>query len=96
MEAMQLALCAQAAARHAAAGSPILLNVAPPLWLFPLLLVSGAVLELLFLCLHCRLFLVLGTVLVLGAAAVDRDLTLAVGQLFVAAGLFCLFDPKQA
>lgn len=53
-------------------------------------------LQLAFLRLRRRLFLLSGALLVLGAAAVDRDLTLAVGQILVAAGLFCLFAPKQA
>lgn len=95
MEATQLARSMETVAQRTAAGSPILLNDALPLWLFPLLLVGGAVLQLAYLRLRRRLFLLLGAVLVLGAAAVDRDLTLAVGQMFVAAGLFCLFAPKQ-
>lgn len=95
MEVVQLGLSTGAAAQQAAAGAPLLLDLALPLWLFPLLLVSGIALELLFLCLHHRLLLGLGAVLVLGAAALDRDLTLAVGQIFVVVGLFSLFDPKQ-
>lgn len=96
MEAIRLARFAEAAAAQTAACQPILLNDALPLWLFPLLLVSGALLQLAFLRLRRRLLLLLGAVLVLGAAAVDRDLTLAVGQIFVAAGLFRLFNANQA
>ncbi|WP_165174680.1 hypothetical protein [Desulfovibrio sp. ZJ369] len=96
MEAIQLARFAETAAEQTAACRHILLNDALPLWLFPLLLLSGALLQLAFLRLRRRRLLLLGALLVLGAAAVDRDLTLAVGQIFVAAGLLRLFDANGA
>lgn len=96
METIELARSVEAVAQQTAACQRILLDDALPLWLFPLLFVSGAVLQLVFLRLHRRLFLMLGAVLVLGAAALDRDLTLAVGQILVVVGLFCLFDHKKS
>lgn len=58
-----------------------------PLWLFSALFLAGTLLQAAGLLLHRRLVLISGAALVLAAAALDRDLTLAVGQILAAAGL---------
>ena len=51
-----------------------------PLWLFPALFLAGTLLQAAGLLLNRRLVLISGAALVLAAAALDRDLTLAVGR----------------
>ena len=63
------------AGEEASRAATILLTDPLPLWLFPALF------------LHRRLWLAAGAGLVLAAAAVDRDLTLAVGQTLAFIGL---------
>lgn len=58
-----------------------------PLWLFPALFLAGMLSQTAGLFLHRRSALISGAVLVLTAAALDRDLTLAVGQILATAGL---------
>lgn len=72
---------------EAGRAATILLTDSLPLWLFPTLFLGGALLQGAALLLHRRLWLAAGAALVLSAAAVDRDLTLAVGQLLAFLGL---------
>ena len=67
----------------------IILVDSMPLWLFPALFLAGTLLQAAGLLLNRRLVLISGAALVLAAAALDRDLTLAVGQILAAAGLSC-------
>ncbi|WP_297828487.1 hypothetical protein [uncultured Desulfovibrio sp.] len=65
----------------------ILLTDPLPLWLFPTLFLGGLLLQAAALFLHRRLWLTAGVGLVLAAAAVDSDLTLATGQALAFIGL---------
>lgn len=66
-----------------------------PLWLFPALFLAGMLSQTAGLFLHRRSALISGAVLVLTAAALDRDLTLAVGQILATAGLlYCGWRPS--
>lgn len=60
------------------------------LWLFPALFLGGVVLQLVYLRLRRPWLLLAGAALTLGAAALDRDLSLAVGQVMAAAGFALL------
>lgn len=60
------------------------------LWLFPSLFLCGVALQLLYLRLRQPLLLLAGAALILGAAALDSDLSLAVGQILAAAGFALL------
>lgn len=65
------------------------------LWLFPALFLGGVVLQLLYLRLRRPWLLPAGAALTLGAAALDGDFSLAVGQILAAAG-FALLGRKSA
>lgn len=58
------------------------------LWFFPALFVTGALLQVAAIRKKKRAALIAGAALVFGAAVVDRDPVLAVGQIFVAALFF--------
>ena len=75
------------AGEEASRAATILLTDPLPLWLFPALFLGGLLLQAVALFLHRRLWLAAGAGLVLAAAAVDRDLTLAVGQTLAFIGL---------
>ncbi|WP_022656741.1 hypothetical protein [uncultured Desulfovibrio sp.] len=66
-----------------------------PLWLFPAFFLGGLLLQAAALFLHRRLWLAAGTGFVLAAAAMDRDITLAVGQTLAFIGLL-LCDRRKS
>ncbi|MGE9986038.1 hypothetical protein [Desulfovibrio sp. SGI.169] len=75
------------AREEASRAAMILLTEALPLWLFPTLFLGGLLLQTAALFLHRRLWLAAGVALVLSAAIVDRDITLAAGQAVAFIGL---------
>jgi hypothetical protein len=58
-----------------------------PLWLSPSLFFCGVAMQLVFCRFRWKAFLYAGACLVLASAALDYDLTLAVGQALAVAGL---------
>lgn len=58
------------------------------LWFFPVLFVTGALLQVAAIRQKKKAALIAGAALVLGAALVDRDPVLGIGQIFVAALFF--------
>lgn len=86
---IQDAVCSPAAVDNQAGRAATIILADPmPLWLFPAFFLAGMLLQAAGLLLHRRLALISGAVLVLAAAALDRDLTLAVGQVLATVGLF--------
>ena len=75
------------AGEEASRAATILLTDPLPLWLFPALFLGGLLLQAVALFLHRRLWLAAGVALVLSAAIVDRDITLAAGQAVAFIGL---------
>ena len=83
---IQDAVCSSAVVETQAGPAAVIILADPmPLWLFPALFLAGMLSQTAGLFLHRRSALISGAVLT--AAALDRDLTLAVGQILATAGL---------
>lgn len=58
-----------------------------PIWVWPLLAVLGIFCQIIAVCFRNVRLVILGLILVLGGAAMDRDITLAVGDVAACLGL---------